>query len=742
MKKTLNRVLWTMAIFCMALACATGIQAVTLDEILRDVVVTNPRILEKQKAYNTALAEHHDARSGYFPKVIFTGDVGYKNYQDSGTRYKNENDGFYDVRLTVSQLLYDWGKTSSLDAARKNYMLAALYAYVGMASQVTYDTIVAYLNVLKYNELRELAMENVLTHEQLLESVRMQVEKGKKGRSELERINGRMASAQSRLILRQNDFKRAEYTLHKLVGRFTVMEEMAIPGMDAKELPGTLKEALDLQIKFNPQLREAFYSTAQKEWEYRNKRKEYMGRLSLEGLLSAENEFDNSDEYEMDAKIGLRYHHTLFDAGKSHRVQAAASLLHREQQKSFQLRRTLLKDIQLSWSAHKLITEQIGVLKKNLYFTTKSLETYKKEFVLGRRSLINILDAQNENQYVNEQLINAVYSREMEKYKILLSEGVLLSRLDLLNPLAQSMIEHDRDYKPLSRDTLPLSQDSDGDKILDHVDVSMNSLPGDQVNTLGISRSYNSSYIYEAPEQAPDEGENVIGPKDSLVKKPMRLNITTMFDFDAFLPKGTGLTDTMTKSMMKELVRQARTYSTQMPLYITVSTNEYDDPDRNYTLGLERAYTLKRILQQNRIEDKSLFVFANTNAPKGHNILRLQFSDKEAAYQKQYITHSLNANIFATGESRIQDFEKFNTVLDHIVQNQGKAEIILYSNELPNMEAGRQLGLKRAEVIRKYLIQKGVAPHKVVLFSWGAFQEDPILPESWKIDQFLQYVLR
>ncbi|PID44736.1 MAG: hypothetical protein CSB48_01065, partial [Proteobacteria bacterium] len=59
---------------CLTIAGVKGVQAVTLDDVLQDVVTTNPSVLEKQKAYNAALAEQKDARSGYLPKVIFTGD--------------------------------------------------------------------------------------------------------------------------------------------------------------------------------------------------------------------------------------------------------------------------------------------------------------------------------------------------------------------------------------------------------------------------------------------------------------------------------------------------------------------------------------------------------------------------------------------------------------------------------------------------------------------------------------------
>ncbi len=742
MKNKFLYLLLFIAFWGLTLTGVPRVQAVTLSDILQDVVVTNPIILEKQNAYNAALAELEHTKGDYFPKVIFTGDVGYKLYRDSGTRYQSENDGFYDARLTISQLLYDGGKTASLSQAKKNYMLAALYAYVGKASQVTYDTISAYLNVLKYNELQTLAMQNVLIHESLLEQIQMQVNRGKKGRSELERINGRMAAAQSRLILRQNDYKKAVFALHKLLGRFTPTEEMVMPNLDISELPATLKAALDLQVQFHPQLREAFYNIAQKRAEYQSKRSEYMGRLSLEGVASIENEFSPSDDYETEASIGLRYRHTLFDAGRSHTIQAAASKVHQEQQKSYRVRRTLLNDIQLSWAAHKLLTEQIGVLKKNLYFSTRSLASYKEEFALGRRNLINILDAQNENQHINGQLIDAVYSRELEKYKILLSEGVLLTRLGLLNPQTQSLIQGDDNYVPLSNDALPLNLDFDQDNVPDRVDVSMNNQPGTAVNLLGVSQKHDMAYVFEATSPPSSRKENLIGPKDTFSKHPIQLDTVTRFNFDVFLPGSKGLTQSMTRRMMKDIVKQARTFTTQAPMYITVSTNEYSNAAANYTLALERAYTFKRILHENNVDTQSIFVFADTDAPKGHNVMRLKFTDNLFDYQRQYLPHFVTEDLFVQRKNQMVHSQALDKLVTAIRNHPGKAEIILYSNELPNREANRQLDLKRAVLLRDTLIKKGVNPDHLTLFPWGSFKKDPLLPESRQINQYLQYILR
>ncbi|PIE63727.1 MAG: hypothetical protein CSA26_11530 [Desulfobacterales bacterium] len=159
-------------------------------------------------------------------------------------------------------------------------------------------------------------------------------------------------------------------------------------------------------------------------------------------------------------------------------------------------------------------------------------------------------------------------------------------------------------------------------------------------------------------------------------------------------------------------------------------------------MSLQRAYNLKRILQRHQINEKGVFVFANSDAPKGHNILRIRFTDLGSDYQQQYTSNFLKARVFAPGESRIANPNNLGRVISAIRQHPGKSEIVIYCNELADKEANRQLTLKRAKVLTSYLQEQRLGQDKVVVFPWAHFKEDPLLPASRHAGQFLQYVLR
>ncbi len=719
-----------------------NLHAVTLNEVLQDIVTTNPDILARQKAYNAALSAQKNARSGFFPKVIFIGDTGWKDVRDSGTGYEFEDDGFYRLNLSASQLLWDYGRTSAFLTAREKETMAAFYSYLGVSNTIAFQTINAYLEVLKCNELQEVAFKSVMVHKRLLAQVKMQIDRGKKGRSQLERANGRLAAAQSRLMLRQNDFKQSLYTLHKLLGRFVTPDEMQMPKFNMKNLPGSLNDAVFLQAANHPVLHEAAYNIEKERYDYQYEKRDVAGRLSLEASINVDDEFDSDNEHEVDGRIFLRYRNTLFDNGRKHKVQRIVSRVHEEQQKEYEARRSLINDIQMCWAAYKLREEQIPVLKKNLYYSRRSLESYKEEFIIGKRSLINILDAQNEYQYIEEQLIDALYSLETEKYRILYSEGLLLSRLNLITPKASAMMDKDAKRVALSRDTLPVSTDFDNDKVADNVDVSVNSLAGDEVSELGISSKYDAGYIYQKAKNSAKPVENMVKKGDSLKKLPIDIGVTTHFDYNVFVKGKVRVDNILLNKHMKDLILQAKTHSAETPFYIISSSNEEGSTGYNYNLALKRAYNLKKILQEHRIDKNGIFVFADTNAPEGGNTLRVKFVNKLADYDSQYRTQFVTDRIFGEKNARIINPKPLSLLAEQIKNNSGSSEIVVYCNAMKNLAKNQALCDKRVDSIRNWLTENGIEKDKVVLFSWGKFKQDPLTPKHRRTTQMISCVLR
>lgn len=123
-------------------------------------------------------------------------------------------------------------------------------------------------------------------------------------------------------------------------------------------------------------------------------------------------------------------------------------------------------------------------------FSLKTLTLYSKEYDLGRRSLLDLLSAQNDFIGSKAQIINTEYSRLYAKYRILDALGTLVSTV-----VGDTTVVYNKvgliDKTPKNDDVLPVQYDVDNDLIVDEEDICNNSLQ-DRLRNL-----HGCEYLYE-----------------------------------------------------------------------------------------------------------------------------------------------------------------------------------------------------------------------------------------------------
>ena len=61
--------------------------------------------------------------------------------------------------------------------------------------------------------------------------------------------------------------------------------------------------------------------------------------------------------------------------------------------------RELKESLEFSWQNYVLNQEKMGYLNQHVEYAKATLDAYQDEFRIGRRDLINLLDAENEVQH-------------------------------------------------------------------------------------------------------------------------------------------------------------------------------------------------------------------------------------------------------------------------------------------------------------------------------------------------------
>ncbi len=122
-------------------------------------------------------------------------------------------------------------------------------------------------------------------------------------------------------------------------------------------------------------------------------------------------------------------------------LQKSLSNMYQEQESKNILKRQVVEGLNLSWAANKKLDEQLVHLKDYKKFSLKTLTLYSKEYDLGRRSLLDLLSAQNDFIGSKAQLINTEYSMLFAKYRILDAMGTLVGAVVDDNSIVYSNVD-------------------------------------------------------------------------------------------------------------------------------------------------------------------------------------------------------------------------------------------------------------------------------------------------------------
>ena len=99
-----------------------------------------------------------------------------------------------------------------------------------------------------------------------------------------------------------------------------------------------------------------------------------------------------------------------------------------------QTRRRISESIRLAWNAYDTARSQLEDFRLHVDASTKALQAYRKQFTIGQRTLVDVLDQENEVFQANINYTNALNDLMFAEYRILAGTGRLLWALEVPLP--------------------------------------------------------------------------------------------------------------------------------------------------------------------------------------------------------------------------------------------------------------------------------------------------------------------
>lgn len=410
--------------------------ATSLNEVVAKMLETNPDVLTTTNERLAREQELKQARGPLYPTLDLIAGVGRERRDTPSTRARGEGSVTLTRRaaeLRLQQLIFDgFARESEIDR-QKARVDSAAYTVYGTSEIISLRAIEVYLDVLRRQLIVDLAKENLEDHKIIYDQVKARSRAGVGRKSDLDQIEGRLARAEANLVAARADLQDAQTNYFSVVNTFP--DNLERPILGAEALPASMVEAVDLGVARNPVLRSANADVAAAEAEHRGSKNPYYPRLDfvISGITGEDIDGLRGDHDEALALLRLRYN--LFRGGANRaRVRETAFLLSEAAEVRNRTYRQVVESIRLSWVAYEAQLRRLTLFEQQVISTERTRDAYKKQFDIGQRTLLDLLDTENEFTDAKLSRINSDYDNLFAKYRILTGMGVLLETMGIQPP--------------------------------------------------------------------------------------------------------------------------------------------------------------------------------------------------------------------------------------------------------------------------------------------------------------------
>ncbi|MCU7834878.1 MAG: TolC family outer membrane protein [gamma proteobacterium symbiont of Taylorina sp.] len=419
----------------LSLSVSSSVYAANMFEAIEQAITSNPEVLEQLNQKLSRDFEVRQAKSGYLPSIDVIAGYGSESSDNNSTRagangsHKNSMNR-QEATLVLRQMLFDGFETRSETARQEFRSESANHQLMNLSQQITIDVIVAYVNVLRTQKLVEYAEENVKIHEKIHDQVGLRSSMGADSQGSLSQIAGRLNLAYSNFEAEKNNLKDAKADYERVVG--SAPSEALEEAVFDLILPKTFADTLNRAMDNHPSIKAARADVEAVRMQQNTSKSNYYPDLEMElGQDWADNQngvrgHDNGHY----AMLNLRYNIYQGGADKA-RISKDAHLIMEAQSRMDVTNRTVTKAVDIAWNAYQSSTRRADFLQKYVDSTIETRDAYDQQFQIGERTLLDLLNTENEVFSAHSENIKNQYENLIAKYRVIDSMGMLLNDLEL-----------------------------------------------------------------------------------------------------------------------------------------------------------------------------------------------------------------------------------------------------------------------------------------------------------------------
>jgi adhesin transport system outer membrane protein len=400
----------------------------TLREAAQKAVLSNPEVLARWHTLKAADFERDVGAGALLPRVDLLAGTGAERRSDATTRSRYDRTS---SSLTITQLLYDGFATRNeirrLDHAR----LVRLFEFFDTSESVALEVVRAYYDVLRFRQLVQLAEDNFVQHRSVFDQTERRV-KAKVARAvDLEQISARLALAEANLLTETSNLHDTTARFQRLVGQVP-NSEMPLPEPLKLNIPADARTAVQLAQQRNGALRASVENVRASNAALASRSGAYQPRFDLRLRRDKGSNLSgipgSSETNVAEVVMSWNLFNGMSDRSRERQFAEQLNVAKDLRDKTC---RDISQTLLIAYNDVRKLNEQLGYLNQNKVSVEKARNAYRQQFDIGQRTLLDLLDTENELYQAKRAEANAEQDLNIAYARTHAGVGTLLGALEL-----------------------------------------------------------------------------------------------------------------------------------------------------------------------------------------------------------------------------------------------------------------------------------------------------------------------
>jgi adhesin transport system outer membrane protein len=421
---------------------SSPVMAGDLAGTVHKAILHNPDVLVNQDDRNSIEQNVREAKAGYLPRVDVNAGVGGEKSDNASTLFETGKQGYRGLHreesgIKITQMLFDGFFTKNEVARQKATLRAASYRVLAAGEDVGLRATQTYLDVLRRREQVDIAKDNLSAHQRIFDQIRMRSDRGVGRVADTDQAAGRLALAKANLEAVMGNLRDAEIAYVRVVGEMPA--ELDAPTPPADQVPADQQTLFNQARQTHPTLASAVADIDATLAQHEQARSNDFPHFDLELGASHNSNIDGVSQADEDLIAMVRMNYNIYRGGAdlarkrstAFKIQQAKDIRNRAEDQ-------VIEEAGLSWNDYQTAQARLDLLRQHATSANATRTAYLKQFNIGQRTLLDLLDTENERFVAESNYIDGKYRVIYANYRIVASEGRLLSSLGVTPPEGSS----------------------------------------------------------------------------------------------------------------------------------------------------------------------------------------------------------------------------------------------------------------------------------------------------------------